>query len=193
MAATRELIATGRMPRLSPELPAGEALERSNGQPIIHMSDLKLIALDADDLGVLSAHVQDAVLKVEEMTYQRRGKRFAAVLNRFDWVETLQGGKPRKRHHRRRAALRIERVKQASLTGIDLKAKQRVLVLLAIIFEPSVAPGGWITLVFAGDAAIRLEVECIEAELRDLGAAWLARSRPDHEDGADKEAAKRKS
>jgi hypothetical protein len=157
------------------------------------MPDLKLIALDAEDLGVLSAHVQDAVLKVAEMSYQRRARRFAVVLNRFDWAETLTGGKRKKRDQRRRAALRFERVKRASLQGIDLGAKDRVLVLLALSFEPDAAPGGSVTLVFAGGAAIRLEVECIEAEMRDLGASWLARSRPDHEAGDDEEAGGRKT
>jgi hypothetical protein len=147
------------------------------------MTDLKLIALDAEDLGVLSAHLQDAVLKVEDMAYRPRERRFAVVLNRFDWAETLAGGQraKRPRHRRRRAALRLERVGRASLQGIDPKQKGRVLALLAITFEPAVAPAGAVTLVFAGGAAIRLEVECIEAELRDLGAAWTARSRPDHD------------
>ncbi|HZA01678.1 MAG TPA: DUF2948 family protein, partial [Hyphomicrobiaceae bacterium] len=67
--------------------------------------------------------------------------------------------------------------------GIDLEAKQDVLELLAIQFEETDAPAGAVTLVFAGGGAIRLEVECIEAELRDLGAAWKARCKPEHPDG----------
>lgn len=164
-----------------------------NRVPTPRMPDLKLIALDAEDLGIVSAHVQDAVLKVAEMTYQRRARRFAVVLNRFDWAETLAGGKRKKRHQRRRAALRFERVKRASLQGIDLKTKDRVLVLLAVSFQADATPGGWVTLVFAGGAAIRLEVECIEAELRDLGAAWQALARPDHDAEKDEEAGGRKS
>lgn len=144
------------------------------------MTDLKLIALDAEDLGILSAHLQDAVLKVEEMTYQPRDHRFAAVVNRYDWTAVSAKGRRKPRQQRARTALRFERVTGARLLGIDPKAKERVLVLLAIQFEAGASPAGVVTLVFSGGAAVRLEVECIEAELRDLGAVWKARSRPDH-------------
>jgi len=147
------------------------------------MTDLKLLALDPEDLGIVSAHLQDSVLKVEEMAYLPRQQRFAAVLNRFDWQTVLAPAKRRAQPQRRRTALRFERVGRARLQGLDLKAKDRVLVLLAITFEASQTPGGTITLQFAGGAAVRLDVECIEAELRDLGAAWATRSKPDHGDG----------
>jgi Protein of unknown function (DUF2948) len=149
------------------------------------MTDLKLIALDAEDLGVVSAHLQDAVLKVEEMAYLPREKRFAAVLNRFDWASAVTSSTRRPLAVRRRSALRIERVTGAQLSSIDLTARTRVLSLLAVQFEPAQSPAGAMTLVFAGGAAIRLDVECIEAELRDLGPAWAARGRPDHGGGVD--------
>ncbi len=148
------------------------------------MTDLKLLALDPEDLGILSAHLQDSVLTVEDMAYLPRQQRFAAVLNRFDWHTALAPAKRRARPLRRRAALRFERVGRARLQGLDLAAKERVLVLLAVTFEAGRTPGGTITLQFAGGAGIRLDVECIEAELRDLGAAWATRSKPDHGDGA---------
>ena len=144
------------------------------------MTDLKLIALDAEDLSVLSAHLQDAVLKVGDMAYLAADRRFAAVANRFDWYANLSQKGARRRPLRRRAALRFERVQSAKLMGIDTAVRDRVLSLLAIQFEPALAPAGLVTLHFAGGAAIRLEVECIEAELRDLGASWATRSTPDH-------------
>jgi hypothetical protein len=149
------------------------------------MSDLKLIALDAEDLSVLSAHVQDAVLKVEEMAYLPRERRFVAILNRFDWNAALTVRRRASVRQRRRAALRFERVTAARLQGIDLKVKSRVLALLAVQFEAARPPGGAVTLLFAGGPAIRLDIECIEVELRDLGAVWAARSRPDHETDSD--------
>ena len=147
------------------------------------MSDLKLVALDADDLSVISAHAQDAVLQVGDMAYLPAEHRFAAIAKRFDWAAATgcQGGPPRM--ERRRTALRFDRVLEAKLQGIDLKAKRQVLALLAIQFSETDAPGGYITLVFAGGAAIRLKVECIEAEMRDLGAAWEARLKPQHPEG----------
>ncbi len=143
------------------------------------MADLKLMALDAEDLSVISAHLQDSVMKVSDVAYLAREKRFAAVLNRFDWADAIkENGK--ETFARRRAALRFERVLAAQVQGIDLKSKGAVLSLLAIGFEPREAPEGDVTLVFADGGAIRLRVECIEAEMKDLGPAWQAKSKPQH-------------
>lgn len=161
-----------------------ELVPQLSRAPFAVMTDLKLLALDPEDLSILSAHLQDAVLKVEDMAFLPRQRRFAAVLNRFDWETALVPAKRRARPQRRRTALRFERVERARVQGIDLKVKERVLVLLAISFEDGHAPGGTITLQFAGGAAVRLDVECIEAEMRDLGARWATRSMPDHGDGA---------
>lgn len=142
------------------------------------MEDLKLIALDPEDLQVLSCHLQDAVIRVGEMTYQRRDMRFAAIANRFDWEAAARDTTGD--YRRRRCGLRFERVRAAQVQGIDLKQKEVVLVLLAITFETAADPSGVVVLHFGGGGAVRLEVECIEAELRDLGAAWRARTKPTH-------------
>jgi hypothetical protein len=147
------------------------------------MPDLKLIALDAEDLAVISAHLQDAVMKVGDLAFLPREKRFAAVANRFDWVDAIDNDATgKKRYARRRAALRFERVLGARVHGIDLKSKGAVASLLAIRFEPGDPPQGQVILEFADGGAIRLNVECIEAELRDLGPAWEAKSKPQHPD-----------
>jgi hypothetical protein len=150
------------------------------------MPELKLIAFDVDDLAVISAHLQDAVLKVGDIAYLPHQRRFAAVGNRFDWADALQDGKAKTRDYvRRQTALRFERVLGAKLQGIDPKKKNAVLALLAIGFEPGEGPenpGGHVTLDFADGAAIRLAVECIEAELKDLGPVWRAKSMPRHPD-----------
>jgi hypothetical protein len=140
------------------------------------MEDLKLIALDPDDLQVFSLHLQDAVLRVGDMAYLKQDMRFAAIANRFDWEGAVKEDACR----RRRAGLRFERVKTARVQGIDLRQADQVLDLLAVTFEAGDEPSGAVLLNFAGGAAIRLEVECIEAELRDLGAAWHASSKPAH-------------
>ena len=146
------------------------------------MDKLKLIAFDVEDLAVISANLQDAVLKVGDMTYLPGEKRFAAVLNRFDWANAITGGKIDLR--RRQSALRFERALGAKVSGLDLAQQTEVLSLLAIQFEAKGAedPAGAVTLIFAGGGAVKLEVECIEAELRDLGPAWQARAKPEHPD-----------
>lgn len=147
------------------------------------MSDLKLIALDAEDLAIISANLQDAVMTLGDLAFLPREKRFAAVANRFDWVDAIENeaAKGRERRYaRRRAALRFERVLSAQVHGMDLTNKGAVASLLAIGFEPLDPPSGQIVLQFADGGAIRLNVECIEAELRDLGPAWQAKSKPQH-------------
>jgi len=155
------------------------------------MADLKLIALDAEDLGILSAHLQDAVVRVGEMTYLPRERRFVAIANRFDWAKAAEAQKKAgapEQFERRRTAIRFERVNGAKLQNIDLNDKRAALALLAMTFEPSgspEAPEGDVTLTFSGGAAIRLSVECVEVELKDLGAAWATSHSPEHPDDAD--------
>ncbi|MEM7215031.1 MAG: DUF2948 family protein [Pseudomonadota bacterium] len=138
------------------------------------MSKLKLMALDSEDLQVVSSCCQDAVLRIGDMEYLAGEKRFALVLNRFAW----ENDNSKVRH---RSILHFERVNGVKLQGIDRGSSDMVVSLLAILFEPGELPGGEIELVFAGDGAIRLEVECIEAQLTDMPAAWEAKSRPNHE------------
>jgi len=142
------------------------------------MEDLKLIALDPEDLRVLSCHLQDAVVRVGDMAYLQQEMRFAAIINRFDWERAAREGGTD--YQRRRTGLRFERVKAARVQGVDLRRKDEVLALLAMTFEAGEEPSGAVILNFAGGAAVRLEVECIEAEVRDLGAAWQTRSKPVH-------------
>jgi hypothetical protein len=150
------------------------------------MTALKLIAFDQEDLNVVSAHVQDAVVLVGDMAFLPREKRFAGIFNRFDWTRLVSPGAAAEPELARvRAALRFERVLSARSTGIDLGRAKDVLVLLAVSFEARGPddPSGTVTLTFAGKAALKLEVECLEAELKDLGASWAARAKPDHPHG----------
>ena len=140
------------------------------------MTDLKLIALDTEDLEIISAHVQDAVIRVADMGFARRDQRFALLMNRFDW----ESDKPRSRGLRKRAALHFSGVKHAAYAGFDPAAPEGVVELLAITFQPTDAPSGMVELRFAGGGTVRLTVDYLEARLADLGAAWAASARPTH-------------
>jgi hypothetical protein len=140
------------------------------------MSDLKLIALDPEDLQVISAHVQDAVVRVGDMGYARRDRRFALLMNRFAW----ESDKPRSKGLRKRAALHFDAVQSVRSAGFDSNAHDGALELLAVTFESTDGPAGVVELSFAGGASVRLTVECLEARLSDLGATWAAKLKPQH-------------
>ena len=127
-------------------------------------TDLKLIALDAEDLAVISAHVQDSCVQREEIAYLPAQKRFALGAMRYDWSAAELG-----RHERVGAVLRFDRVMKVSQIGLSHLAPAATLNLLAVSFEEIDAPSGIVTLAFFGGAAVRLEVECLESELRDIG------------------------
>lgn len=133
-------------------------------------TELKLIALDADDLAVISAHVQDAQVQTADIVWRQGEKRLVVGMSRLDWEQTLAGeAAPR----RLIAALRFDRVLSCKSRNIDLAAPQTALELLGIEFYPGDAPGGSAVLLFAQGGALRLDVECLECELTDLGAGDL--------------------
>ena len=142
------------------------------------MTDLKLIALDTEDLDVISATTQDAVVRVGDMGYAQADKRFALLMNRYAWEE---GGKEAgKKGQRKRTALHFDRVEAVQAAGFNPDARDGVLELLAIRFNAAEDPAGTIELSFAGGGSVRLTVECLEARLQDLGAAWAAKLKPEH-------------
>jgi hypothetical protein len=132
-------------------------------------SALKFVVLDEEDLEVVSTHLQDAWVKVADVIWQPQARRLVIGLDRFDWEGAIEN--PAKTC-RRRTALRFERVQSFKRRGVDPNGKAEVLSLLAVEFEPTDEPSGVVTLVFSGEAAFRLEVECLEAEFADLGPMW---------------------
>jgi hypothetical protein len=141
------------------------------------MDNLKLIALDREDIEVVSAHLQDAVVKSADIRWRPAENRVVVALNRFDW-EAANCAPPQFR--RRRAALRFERVSACKCRELNAAQKDQVLNLLAVSFEETDQPAGVVTLMFSGGAALRLEVECLEAELADLGPTWVTECCPAH-------------
>jgi hypothetical protein len=145
------------------------------------VDELKLVALDTDDIEVVSAHVQDALVKVADIFWQPREHRFVMALNRFDWMTAVDARLDAKADYRRcRTALRFERVLACKCRNLDQSDKGARLNLLAVEFAERDAPSGTVTLTFSGGGVIRLEVECLEAELADLGEVSSAAICPDH-------------
>ena len=147
--------------------------------PDSNLDLLKFIALDSEDLEVVSAHLQDALIKTSEVLWRPQERRLVIGLNRFDW-EGAQLASPE--YRRRRAALRFERVRSCKCRDLSPEQKDATLNLLAVEFSETDAPAGIVTLTFSGGGALRLEVECLEAELADLGPTWTTAVCPKHAD-----------
>ena len=159
----------------------------------------KLRARDLDDMAVMAAMLQDAVVRPAEMTYLARDKRFVMIISRFRWedpeskVEPEEGeagqedgqedarfedAGPRQLYERVNAGLCFEKVRRVRTQGLDLKDSDQVLSLLTVEARP-----GALTLVFSGGGLIRLEVAGIACFLEDLGEPWPTPWLPLHESG----------
>lgn len=148
---------------------------------------LRLRAEDAEDILVLSACLQDATLLPADISWQPRARRFALVLNRFRWEneDLADAGRRPVRlvpHVRVQAGLHFDGVLKVQSTGIDRADTRAALELLSILAEPGDDAAAVLTLVFAGGGAIRLEVECIDAQMQDLGQPWPVRRAPKHKE-----------
>jgi hypothetical protein len=141
------------------------------------MEPLKFVALDVDDLEVVATHLQDAAVKVADVHWRPQEKRVVLGLDRFDWL-SASGSNPQFR--RCRCALRFERVLACKARNVKPDGKDAVLNLLTVDFRETDSPAGIVTLIFSGGPTLRLEVECLEAELADLGPSWSIDSCPAH-------------
>ena len=141
---------------------------------------LNLGAMDADDLTILSSLAQDAVFPITEMQWNPKVRRFGLLLNRFRWEDS---GADRHAPERVQALLAFDHVLRVSTHGINRNDQDTILSLLSVTFEPSEDGAGNILLTLAGDGALRLEVEAIEATLKDVTRPYVAPSKavPTHD------------
>jgi len=134
---------------------------------------LQLLAEDPDDLAVISAALQDAVAKIGDISYEAKARRLTIALNRFRWESGAR--------QRVRSALQIGGVMSLQARKIRRDRRDAVVELLTIGFEPGEAPGGVLTLSFAGGGDLRAEIECVDAVLADVSEPWPTPRAPSHE------------
>ena len=134
---------------------------------------LKLLARDEEDLAVISAILQDALIPVPEMAYLPDERRFALVANRFRWEAPVD--RPRENFERRLTGLSIGEVTAVRRRGFNPGDPERILVLLAVRRLANA-----LQLDFAGGASIRLETGEILCHLDDLSEPWPTRWQPRH-------------
>jgi len=149
----------------------------TNAEELMATSVLKLLAEDAEGLGIIASAVQDSLVKPEGLKLDGRSRTFGLEINRFQWE---RAGK-RIPFFRSRAMLAFAGVQNVRSRAVsrDIDA---VHSLIDVRFAPDgEAPAGVITLIFAGETQIQLTVECIDVTLLDIGSAWPTRRKPDHE------------
>ena len=138
---------------------------------------LRLKAMDAEDLAVISSLVQDAVLPGGEMRWDRVQRRFALLLNRFRWEDAPRAAARRRDYERVRTVLCVEDVVRVQSRGLSPADRDSVLSLLSVSFEAAEDGAGRVILTFAGDGAVAVEVEALEVVLRDVTRPYRAPSR----------------
>ncbi|WP_299837677.1 DUF2948 family protein [uncultured Jannaschia sp.] len=139
---------------------------------------LRLWATDAEDLQVISALLQDSVLPATEMTWAKRSRRFAMLLNRFRWEHGVR------RAERVQTLLTAGDVRGVRGQGIVPDDPDTVLSLLAAEWEPGTDADGTLRLTFAGDGVVEVACDCLDVTLRDVTRPYAAPSgrAPGHPD-----------
>jgi hypothetical protein len=136
------------------------------------IAPLRLLAQDAEDLAVISAAMQDAVAKVGEITYEPKARLLTIGFNRYRW-ESAES-------ERVRSGLQLGGVLTVQTRKIRRGARDGVLEVLAVTFEPGEAPGGVVTISCAGGGDVRAVVECVDAILADVSEPWPTPRTPTH-------------
>ena len=140
---------------------------------------LRLIAEDAADLEIISSAVQDAVLKAENIKFDGKRRRLTMELNRFQWEDSKSKRGPQGRV---RAILAFDTVLSVKTRAVTKADPDMVYSVLSLTFDPAdEPPGGKISILFAGDGELALEVEAVDVTLLDSAYEWTPRHRPDHD------------
>ncbi|MBV8972233.1 MAG: DUF2948 family protein [Sphingomonadaceae bacterium] len=125
---------------------------------------LLLLANEPDEVPVISALLQDAVLRAADLAWEPKARRLTLLVNRFRWEADAT---------RVRAAFRVESVLRLQRRAWPADA---MLDLLALTLD-----GDDLLLTFAGGAALRATVECVDLVLEDVSAPWPASRVPAHD------------
>ncbi|WP_299927771.1 DUF2948 family protein [uncultured Pelagimonas sp.] len=137
---------------------------------------LNLGALDSDNLQVISALVQDSVLPVTEVAYQKRHHRLCLLLNRVRHEDLEAAAKRGRPVERVQSLLTIENALSVATQGVDKSDKDMILSVLSMSFEPGEDGAGHVLLTLAGDGAVRASVEALEVTLKDVTRPYKAPS-----------------
>ena len=144
------------------------------------VQNLKLIAKTQEDLRVISAHLQDSIVKTSDIANLKKNKIFLMQLNRFMW-EDIEKGVFRK-NKRIRTVLKFENVLKVTSKNVNQNKNDRFLDFLAIETFKMPDKNYEMNLIFSGDIVIKLIAEAIEVTLDDQGSSWESKNQPKHND-----------
>ena len=144
------------------------------------VQNLKLIAKTEEDLRVISAHLQDSIVKTSDIANLKKNRIFLMQLNRFMW-EDVEKGVFRK-NKRIRTVLKFENIIKATSKNVDQKKNDRFLDFLAIETFKMPDKNYEMNLIFSGDMVIKLVTEAVEVTLDDQGSPWESKNKPKHDD-----------
>ncbi len=144
------------------------------------VQNLKLIAKTEEEIKVLSAHLQDSIVKTSDIANLKKNRIFLMQLNRFMW-EDVEKGVFRK-NKRIRTVLKFENVLKVTSKNVNQKKNDRFLDFLAIETIKMPDKNYEMNLIFSGDTVIKVVVEAIELTLDDQGLPWESKNRPKHDD-----------
>ena len=140
----------------------------------------KLRAEDADDLAVISACLQDALVAVRDLAFVPQDHSFLMVANRFRWERASRAARGEAGYQRTLCGITFGAVESVSYHGFRRSEGARILSLLAI------RPGrdgeqDAVLLEFSDGATIRLVVSRILCYAQDLGEPWPTPWQPRHD------------
>jgi len=146
----------------------------------VKVQNLKLIARTTEDLRVISAHLQDSIVKTSDIANLKKNRIFLMQLNRFMWEDVEKGAF--RKNKRIRTVLKFENILKVASKNVDQKKNDRFLDFLAIETTKMPDKNYEMKLIFSGDIVLKLIAEAIEVTLDDQGAPWESKNKPEHKD-----------
>jgi hypothetical protein len=144
----------------------------------MRVKNLKLLATSDEDLRVIAAHLQDAIVSVQDTANLKKNRIFLIQLNRFMW-EDVEKGVFRK-NKRIRTVLKFDNVINVLSKNVNPKKNKNFLDFLTIESNLMTDKSYEIKLIFSGDVEIKIKTEIIDVTLDDQGSPWESKTQPKH-------------
>jgi len=137
---------------------------------------LNIGAFDTRDLEIVSSLVQDSILPANEIKWLPNSDNLALLINRFRWEDKDLKLSQGKIVERVQSLLMISHVKSVASSGFSPKQKDKVLSILSVSFDGDDGGFGNVLIILSGHGGIRIGVDALEINLRDVTMPYIAPS-----------------